>query len=99
MKLTEGVHVLVHRLVGVWGKVDECLVCSMEERIEAFGLMRGVKLWNCIFGGSSLHYIFTTLFDLVSFDLPLLLPFHASKISILIINYSARANNSVIESE
>ena len=74
-------------------------VCAMEEMIATLGSERGIKLWNYIFGGSSLLCIFTALSDPASFDLPLLLPSHASKIFIWTINYSAQTNNSVIESD
>ena len=65
---------------------------------EALDSVRGVKFRNCIFRGSSFLCIFIALSDPTSFGLPLLLLSHASRISILTINYFTQKNNSVIES-
>ena len=71
-------------------------VWAIDERIAALGSVRGVKVRNCILGGSSLLCTFVGLSAPVSPVLPLLLLSQASKISIWTINCSARANNSVM---
>lgn len=81
MKLAKGFHISPQGLIGVRRKVDEPHV-SNEERIVALGSLRGVKLWNYVFEGSSLLCILVARLDSESFGFPLLFISQATKIFI-----------------